>query len=429
MGPRLPARYKTGLWLTKHNKLVKIHANMTPISYKLTNYFLWMALKEGRLDNLEIHAAEIARVLDIRNTAYNQVLKVECKKAMQTLVEIQSQEKPGNWIMMSLIPLMEYKDGVLSAKINPELEPYITGLTGNFTRLDYVQINKCSSYPAMRLAEVCFSWRRTGVAYYTVSEWRKLLGAVGKAYDAMSQFKNKVIIPAIDNVNKNTELLVEAEYIKSGRKVTHIKIHISSQKKENEPEPLELMDEDMQPDSNEPEAEKSLTGAQWECVGRMMRNYNLSEEKAVAAMKKHGLVYCQANMEYVRKANAAGNAKNPGGYLLKALEEDYAGQLQAMEEAKRREIEDREDKTQWDKDAKAFFNGMGEPEKKAETPLELWERKRNIFRTELIKAFLKNDTSDFLKEMAQAMEKFEKKYPRPSETKENIIDIPVGEDL
>ena len=38
--PEKPARYKKGLMLTKDNKLVRIHGNMTPMSYKLTNYIL-----------------------------------------------------------------------------------------------------------------------------------------------------------------------------------------------------------------------------------------------------------------------------------------------------------------------------------------------------------------------------------------------------
>jgi len=61
--------------LTKDNKLVRLHGNMTPTSYKIVNYFLWKAVKEGRLEDLEVNAAEIARLLcvyrRIRATQYD----------------------------------------------------------------------------------------------------------------------------------------------------------------------------------------------------------------------------------------------------------------------------------------------------------------------------------------------------------------------
>ena len=59
---RMPARYKKGLVLTKDNKLVRLHGNMTPTSYKIVNYFLWKAVKEGRLENLEVNVTELSLI-------------------------------------------------------------------------------------------------------------------------------------------------------------------------------------------------------------------------------------------------------------------------------------------------------------------------------------------------------------------------------
>ena len=77
---RTPARYKKGLVLTKDNKLVRLHGNMTPTSYKIVNYFLWKAVKEGRLEDLEVNAAEIARLLHIGDNRFGDTFKKECSR-------------------------------------------------------------------------------------------------------------------------------------------------------------------------------------------------------------------------------------------------------------------------------------------------------------------------------------------------------------
>lgn len=74
------ARYKAGLWLTKDNKLIRMHGNMTSLSYKLTNYFLWLSVKEGRLDNLQITTTEIKNILEYKKTGLTALLHEESDK-------------------------------------------------------------------------------------------------------------------------------------------------------------------------------------------------------------------------------------------------------------------------------------------------------------------------------------------------------------
>ena len=180
---RMPARYKKGLVLTKDNKLVRLHGNMTPTSYKIVNYFLWKAVKEGRLENLEVNVTEIVRLLHIGDNRFGDTFKKECQKAAQTAVEIQDKFDPdGKWRYITLVPTIDYDNGVITARVNPDVVPYIKELSGNVTPLELEKVSTCGTYPAMRLFEVCMSWKRAGQVTYTVEEWQGLLGATGKAY-------------------------------------------------------------------------------------------------------------------------------------------------------------------------------------------------------------------------------------------------------
>ncbi len=116
---RNPARYKKGYWLTKDNKLISIHGNMTPLGYKLTNFFLWMAVKEGRLDNLQISAADLVRAVKLKDTAYGEILKEESKQLPKTTIEIQKIDDPDKITSLAILPTVEYDHGKITAKVNP----------------------------------------------------------------------------------------------------------------------------------------------------------------------------------------------------------------------------------------------------------------------------------------------------------------------
>ena len=468
-----PVRYKTGLWLTKDNNLIRMHGNMTPLSYKLTNYFLLKAIKEERLDNLQVTASEMIKVLGIKDNNLKKVVDAESDKIMKTIIEIKSANSFGDWEKITLIPHMKYEKGVATAKINPDLLPYINGLTGNFTRTDYEKLNSCSSYPAMRLAEVCNSWANTGIAYYAVEEWRALLGATGHSYDVMSQFRRRVLNPAVKEVNERMGFLVTPVERKSGRKSTHIKMLIELKEKnsfeEKEEIPKVVADNLVNNFAiayDEPvvvEAPKKKRGRpkkkaivkptldvsdlstiQLDVVRRMVENFGYAEDKAIEAVRLNGVVYCQQQMEVVRKAIKSAELsgreiRSKAGYLNDALKLGYAQINESIARAKAAEDEESKDRSLWDKQAKAFFHGKDSNEGIADeeanvSPIDIeqfgcdkdndeykeWEAKKKSFRMMLIDAMRESDNIDFGK-LHQALEAFDKRYPCPQKKEANLF--------
>lgn len=346
--PEKPARYKKGLMITKDNKLVRIHGNMTPMSYKLTNYILWMAVKEGRLDQLTASGMDVIRFLHINDNKLGKSLKAECKKAAGTVVEIQSKEHPDDdWIVMNLVPTIEYRNGVLTAEVNPRLAPYINDLRGNFTQLELEALSTCGTYPAMRLYEVCASWKRAGRVCYTTEEWRGLLGATGKSYNAFAQFKRRAWEPSVRAVNERTELRIEPEYIKEGRQTVKILVHIKEVRQpEEEPQPL-------------PASDASIIDL--DLVKRMVA-CGFTQKMAKGYVEACGADYCEAQLRLTLAGKKAGHVKNPAGYLRRALDEDYAGEREAVEAIKAAEEQARKDNARRDREAWELFHGGSQQE-------------------------------------------------------------------
>lgn len=352
--PKALPREKSGLWLTKDNKLVSMHANMTATTYKLTNYFLWRAQQENKLEGLSVDCRTIIKDCNIKATNFSEILLSECKKV--ALTQISVMDDNGNWKVRQVIPNMTYEDGVLTADINPKVAPYIYGLKQNFTRGNMLQTNKCDTYAAIRLYETCNSWARTGYAYYSIEEWRSLLGGDKKIYERFSNFNQKIIKPAVKIVNENTDLEISPEYIKTGRKTTHMKIHV--RKKAYLPEGInqdakvsDIVVEDNISSNPVVESGITFTLEERDVIKKMTRDFKQTKKNAEEYIKNYGLEYCKEQMEYVRQENLKQEIKRIGGYFRKAMEEDYAGSKLILAEAARAEEAERKEVVAWNRDA------------------------------------------------------------------------------
>lgn len=349
--PKPLPREKEGLWLTKDNKLIMMHGNMTVTTYKITNYFLYKAQQENRLDNLSVNAKTIVEDCNIKNTNYSKVLFEECKKVAITQISVL--DESGNWQIRQIIPSMTYKNGVLIADINPHMAPYIQGLTKNFTRANMLIANKCETYSGFKLYEICNSWIRTGYAVYSIEEWRKLLG--GTAYDTFSGLKQRVITPAIAMVNRCTDLEITPEFVKTGRKTTHMKVII--QKKSGllvaakSSEANEAVVASVEEATATTQNEDSFSLIEQDTIKAMVKNFRQNRKNAEAYVKNYGVEYCKEQMEYVRRENLKQEIKKIGGYFRKAMEEDYAGNKKILLEAARAEKTEHKEIAAWNKDA------------------------------------------------------------------------------
>jgi len=369
--PKTLPREKSGLWLTKDNKLVSMHANMTATTYKLTNYFLWRAQQENKLDGLSVDCRTIIKDCNIKATNFSEVLLSECKKV--ALTQISVMDDNGNWKVRQIIPNMTYEDGILTADINPKVAPYIYGLKRNFTRGNMLQTNKCDTYAAIRLYETCNSWARTGYAYYSIEEWRSLLGGDKEIYARFSNFNQKIIKPAVKIVNENTDIDITPEYIKTGRKTTHMKIHVTKKSYLPEGKASEAGLNDIVVENDiisSPVVEQAVTFSleERDVIRKMTKEYRQTKKNAEAYIRNYGVEYCKEQMEYVRQENLKQEIKRIGGYFRKAIEGDYAGSKQIQVEAVRAEEEEYKEIAAWNKDAakmEALFEAASQSAEKS----------------------------------------------------------------
>ncbi|HGO5816271.1 TPA: replication initiation protein [Mannheimia haemolytica] len=118
------------------------------------------------------------------------------------------------------------KEGRFRIMFHERLMPYIAELHNRFTKYKLVNIGTLSSTHSIRLYELCSQYRDKGWRQTTVDDLKEWLQITDK-YPRYNSFNQRVLTPAVDEINAKTDLLVSVEPVRKGRAVTALKFIIS----------------------------------------------------------------------------------------------------------------------------------------------------------------------------------------------------------
>ena len=108
--------------------------------------------------------------------------------------------------------------GELQTYLAPKVIPYLTQLSGEFTRYRLQYVASMSSVYAIRLYELLVQWQGAGEREVEV-DWLKEKFDLGDKYPRLFDLKKYILQPAIDQINEHSNLWVRYGQRKSGRVV------------------------------------------------------------------------------------------------------------------------------------------------------------------------------------------------------------------
>ncbi len=112
-------------------------------------------------------------------------------------------------------------EGKVRLGFSPEITPYLTMLHKRFTSYRLVEVAGLGSPYSIRLFEMLVQFQETGFFTISVKEIKERLQLEGK-YDRFSNFKARVIEPAVKELNLKTSLDVKWVPIKKGKAVARL---------------------------------------------------------------------------------------------------------------------------------------------------------------------------------------------------------------
>lgn len=112
-------------------------------------------------------------------------------------------------------------EGKISLRFAQDMLPYLSDLKKAFTRYKLEHIGKMTSIYAIRLYELLAQWQSVGKREVAL-DWLKQQFDIADQYQKMCNFKDRVLEPAIKDVNDHSNFKVSWEQRKTGRRVTHL---------------------------------------------------------------------------------------------------------------------------------------------------------------------------------------------------------------
>lgn len=116
---------------------------------------------------------------------------------------------------------MHKRSGKILIEFDPMMEPYLINLAGNYFQFSFHNILAMTSKYSIQLYKLLKSYYfKYPCVRFEIEDLRERLDATH--YPRFSDLKDRVITPAVKDINTFTDLSVKVEYEKTGRSITHI---------------------------------------------------------------------------------------------------------------------------------------------------------------------------------------------------------------
>jgi len=160
-------------------------------------------------------------------------LKQAANDLMDTIITVHEtpEGKPlGNYRKINLVSSCDYFDGEgkVGLRFTDEITPYVSDLKTRFTKYQAKYVMPMRSSYGIRLYELCLQWLGDE-REFSVNEFRRMFELETK-YKQIEALKRRVIQPALDDINKWSDIRVDFGQRKSGRNVTHFQFMITRKK-------------------------------------------------------------------------------------------------------------------------------------------------------------------------------------------------------
>jgi hypothetical protein len=237
---------------------------------------------------------------------------------------------------------VEYVEGeaLLKLTIHEKLKPYLLQLKANFTQYQLAAVANFRNSYSIRFYELLKMRQNMGKGgqfyiEYTIVELKSLLGIPVEEYKQIVHLKDRVIKPAMDEINIQTDLkIIDVEYPKKGRAIHAVKITAEPKKQRmlaiQDPEAIR----DVTPPEKQPQAVKALV------------EFGFSESEARALVRTHKGEKVTTSIAFVRAKMGEREIKDPCAYLRTVVKGDGGAgwaneQQEAKEERQKRLFEER----------------------------------------------------------------------------------------
>lgn len=303
-------------YVTKSNKLIEAKGKMTTLEQK----FILALISEIQPEDKDFkdYEFDITKFINIANIGrkkaiYNDIHNA-AKKLMKRIIEIKEGKKRITTSYLSAVETIE-GEGKVILRFDPVLKPYLLQLKEMFTQYQLKNVLSLKGSHSIRIYELLKQYEKIGSREFDLLELKRILG-IENNYKTIKDFERRVLKPAKKEINKHTDLFIDYEKIKEGRRVAKIKFIIEGRIDKEKTLIDTLYDKQ---EIEEIKRKCGLQGTNFNSK-QIMELYEIAVKKTESAdIDPHEYI----KLNYNNMMNN-GTARNKFAWLKKALENDYA---------------------------------------------------------------------------------------------------------
>lgn len=299
----------------KNVAAIHVSGKLTLLQRKLSNVLLLNAY--DTLISQAKHRID-ARTLCLMigyNSNDMETLRDALRGLAETVAEWDMLDERGRqeWGVSSLLAYAKLSGGVCEYAYSPALaeklhDPKVFALINlNIQR-------RFTSGHGLALYENCYRFVRTGsTGWWPIETFRRLMGVEDSAYyESFKHLNAKIIKPAVDEVNRTSNIEIGPEFRKLGRTVTELRFLIRENRQ------LAMFDID------------DGAAVRSSAVYVRLLGQGVSDRLARQWIQEHGEAAVAAKLDFVA---GQANVRSPVGYLKAALEGGFAAPVEAAPSA------------------------------------------------------------------------------------------------
>lgn len=214
--------------IVKDNALINASYNLELVEQRIVLQAIVKAREtEKGFDTktpLSIHASEYEKQFNVSKDAAYKALKDAVLSLFErqfTFTELQDEKLKvvkSRWVSQ-----IAYVDDLAEIQIifSPAVASMCSRLERHFTSYDLEQVAQLTSKYAVRLYELVIAWKATGkTPIFKLQDFREKIGLLDEnEYTAMNNFKKHVLDLAVAQINEHTDIKLDYEQHKAGRKI------------------------------------------------------------------------------------------------------------------------------------------------------------------------------------------------------------------
>jgi plasmid replication initiation protein len=325
MAKQKPAPISNQLQSVKKNVgTIHIEAKLSLLERKLFNVLLFNAYEN--LPHQESYSIPVKVLCDLIGYDSKDVpyLKETVRKlrSVEVTWDILKDTPHEEWGVSGLISEGKIKNGIVTYSYSPTMRERLYN-PDIFARINLSVMRTISSGYTLAIYENCLRFLGTGsTGFKDFDLWRRMFGVSNEAtYKEFKYFNKFILKPAIKEINAFTNIIIAPEFKKEKREVKAIKFSVK-------PNPqLSLLDRDAQ---DEMSSSKTFN---------RLLEMGVSKVLARQYIEERGEAYISEKLDITVSEKAKGKIKSVGGFLTKAIEQDYKTaevvQKKSVDEAKK----------------------------------------------------------------------------------------------